>query len=91
MIRETTSRSRDLCGLVCPSRTSDRGGEGDCVKEGRGEEGERERECALGICHPGRPGVTVTVTVTVLEMCVVVYYCSTYVLLDVVVVYYCST
>jgi hypothetical protein len=26
--------SRGLCGLVCPSRTSERGGEGDCVKEG---------------------------------------------------------
>jgi hypothetical protein len=30
--RKTTSRS--LCGLVCPSRTSERGGKGDCVKEG---------------------------------------------------------
>ena len=28
----------------CPSRTSERGGEGYCVKEGGGEEGERERE-----------------------------------------------
>ena len=37
-----------LCGLVCPSRTSERGGEGDCVKEGEGGEGERERERALG-------------------------------------------
>jgi hypothetical protein len=27
--------------LVCPSRTSERGGEGDCVKEGGGGEGER--------------------------------------------------
>ena len=42
--RETTSRG--LCELVCPSRTSERGGEGYCVKEGRGEEGERERERA---------------------------------------------
>jgi hypothetical protein len=50
-IRETTSRG--LCGLVCPSRTSEREGEGDCVKEGRGGEGERERERALGLllCH----------------------------------------
>ena len=32
--------------LVCPSRTSERGGEGDRVKEGGGEEGERERERA---------------------------------------------
>ena len=49
--RETTSRG--LCGLVCPSRTSERGGKGDCVKEGGGElpgeEGERERERALGV------------------------------------------
>ena len=44
MLRETTSRG--LCGLVCPSRTSERGGEGNCVKEGGGEEGERERERA---------------------------------------------
>ncbi len=35
MLRETTSRS--LYGLVCPSCTSERGGEGDCVKEGGGE------------------------------------------------------
>ena len=38
-----------MCGLVCLSRTSERGGKGDCVKEGGGEEGERERErAALG-------------------------------------------
>jgi hypothetical protein len=51
VLRETTSRG--LCGLVCPSRTSERGGEGDCVKEGGGGEGERERERALGLllCH----------------------------------------
>jgi hypothetical protein len=47
VLRETTSRS--LCGLVCPSRTRERGGEGDCVKEGGGGEGEREREHALGL------------------------------------------
>jgi hypothetical protein len=29
MLRETTSLG--LCGLVCPSRTSERVGEGDCV------------------------------------------------------------
>ena len=47
VLRETTSRG--LCGLVCPSRTSERGGEGDCVKEGGGGEGkcERERVCLL--------------------------------------------
>ena len=36
-----------LCELVCPSRTSERGGEGYCVKEGGREEGERERERAV--------------------------------------------
>ena len=45
MLRETTSR--DLSGLVCPSRTSERGGEGDCVKEGGGGDWEREEERAL--------------------------------------------
>jgi hypothetical protein len=45
VLRETTSRG--LCGLVCPSRTSERGGEGDCVKGGGGEEGKCERERAL--------------------------------------------
>ena len=40
VLRETTSRG--LCGLVCPSRTSERGGEGDCVKEGGGD-GTREK------------------------------------------------
>ena len=33
MLRETTSRG--LCGLVCPSRTSERGGEGYCASERR--------------------------------------------------------
>jgi hypothetical protein len=37
------------CVLVCPSHTSERRGEGDCVKEGGGEEGERERERAGGV------------------------------------------
>ncbi len=46
VLREDTSRG--LCDLVCPSCTSERGGEGYClsVKEGGGEEGERERERA---------------------------------------------
>ena len=50
VLRATTSRGR--CGLVCPSRTTERGGEEDCVKEGGGE-GEHERERALGLllCH----------------------------------------
>jgi hypothetical protein len=47
VLRETTSR--DLCGLVCPSRTSERGVKGDCVKEVGGEEGERVKERALGM------------------------------------------
>jgi hypothetical protein len=34
VLREMTSRG--LCGPVCSSRTSERGGEGDCVKEGGG-------------------------------------------------------
>jgi hypothetical protein len=29
-----------MCGLVCPSRTGERGGKGDCLKDGGGEEGE---------------------------------------------------
>jgi hypothetical protein len=44
VLRETTSRG--LCGLDCPSRNSERGGEGHYVKQGGGEEGERERERA---------------------------------------------
>jgi hypothetical protein len=49
-------RAEALCGLVCRSRTSECGGEGDCVKEGGGGEGEREREHALGLllCHSPR-------------------------------------
>ena len=41
--------NRDLCGLVCQSHTSERGGEGDCVKEGGGEEREFQRERTLGL------------------------------------------
>jgi hypothetical protein len=37
VLRETTSRG--LCEQGCPSRNSERGGEGDCVKEGGGGEG----------------------------------------------------
>jgi hypothetical protein len=44
VLRERTSRG--MCGLGCPSHTSERGGEGDCVREGGGGEGERERERA---------------------------------------------
>ncbi len=45
VLRETTSQG--LYGLVCPSRTSERGGKGDGVKEG-GEEGERESSVHWG-------------------------------------------
>ena len=45
VLQEMTSRG--LWGLVCPSRTSERGGEGYCVKEGGEEEGERARERAV--------------------------------------------
>jgi hypothetical protein len=45
-----------LCGLVCPSRTSERGGEGDCVKEGGGGEGKCERERALERLQCYSPG-----------------------------------
>jgi len=48
VLRETTSRG--LNRLVCPSRTSERGGEGDCVKEEGGGEGERGRSVHWG-CH----------------------------------------
>jgi hypothetical protein len=39
-----------------PISNSEHGGEGDCVKEGGGEEGERERERALELllCHSPR-------------------------------------
>ncbi len=47
VLRETTSLG--LCGIVCPSHTSEHGREVDCVKEGGGEEGDREREGALGL------------------------------------------
>ena len=51
VLRETTSR-----GLVCPSRTSERGEEGYCVKGGGGGEGEREKEHALGLPLCNNPG-----------------------------------
>jgi hypothetical protein len=54
VLRETTSRG--LCGLVCPSRTSERGGEGDYVKGGGGEEGKCERERALERLRYYNPG-----------------------------------
>jgi hypothetical protein len=54
VLRETTSRG--LCGLVCSSRTSERGGEGDCLKEGGGGEGKCERERALERLRYYSPG-----------------------------------
>ena len=46
MLRETTSQGQ--CELVCPSRTTERGGEGYCVKGGGEVEGEREGACREG-------------------------------------------
>ncbi len=57
MLRETTSRG--LSGLVCPSRTSERGGEGHCVKEGGGGEGERQKERALWLPLRHNPDIKV--------------------------------
>jgi hypothetical protein len=48
VLRETTSQGR--CELVCPLRTNERGGEGYCVKEGEGEEGELIRGSVQGRC-----------------------------------------
>jgi hypothetical protein len=48
VLRETTSRG--LCGLVCSSRTRERGGEGDCVKEG-GKVYREEKGSARGSVH----------------------------------------
>jgi hypothetical protein len=41
---------------IIPSRTSERGGEGDCVKGGGGEEGKCERERALERLRYYNPG-----------------------------------
>ena len=38
-----------ISGLVCPSRTSEHGGEGYCVKGGGGGEGESKKECVLWV------------------------------------------
>jgi hypothetical protein len=62
VLRETTSRG--LCGLGCPSRTSERGGEGDYVKEGGGEVVRAGPVCLL-------------LQVCVKPRCVF-YYCRTY-------------
>jgi hypothetical protein len=47
VLRETTSRS--LCELVCPSRTSERGGQGYCVKK-EGEKKGSVRGSVQGRC-----------------------------------------
>ena len=39
VLRDKETTSRGLSGLVCLSRTSERGEKGDCVEEGGGEEG----------------------------------------------------
>ena len=50
------STGRGLCGLVCPSRTSEHGEKGDCVKGGGGIKGKRVEERAKGrlLCHNPR-------------------------------------
>jgi len=48
VLRETTSRV--LCGLVCPSRTSERGGEGVVWKKEGGEKGSA-RGCVHWGCY----------------------------------------
>ena len=47
MLRHMTSRG--LCGLLCPSHTSERGGEGDCVKK-EGEKKGSARGSVQGGC-----------------------------------------
>jgi len=41
-----------MCGLLCPSRTSEREGKGFCVKGGWLEEGERVKERARRSVNP---------------------------------------
>ena len=50
VLRETTSRG--MCGLVCPSRTSEREGKGHCVKGGWRGEDERVEERARRSVNP---------------------------------------
>ncbi len=57
VLRET--RSRGLCELVCPSRTSERGGRGDCVKERGGGEGECEGSVHWGCDYATAPNTEV--------------------------------
>jgi hypothetical protein len=95
VLRETTSRG--LCELVCPSRTSERGGQGDCVKEGGGEEGKCEREralerLALDIVVDPRVFITALCVFLTMEVCVdmvCVFVCVCVCLC--LCVYYCST
>ena len=47
VLRETRDDEPRPVWTSCPSRTSERGREGDCVKERGGGEGEHERERAL--------------------------------------------
>ena len=56
----------DFGGLVCPSRTSERGGKGYCVKGGWGEDGERVKERALGVRLRYSPQRTLSSTDSVL-------------------------
>jgi hypothetical protein len=98
VLRETTNRGQceldepRTVWLVCPSRTSERGGEGDCVKEGGGGEGKCERERAILrlIRNADAFGVYL-----LLQDLLRVYYCSTYYKTVrkgcVCVFYYCRT
>ena len=84
MLRETTSRN--LCGLVCPSRTSERGGKGYCVKEGGGDWEEGEKKGSVRGSVQGRCDYTTALDIQVdrggmcllcVCVCVCFYYCRT--------------
>ena len=51
-MKDVCYKVRGLCGLVCPSRNSEREGKGYCVRGGRREEGERLKECARRSVNP---------------------------------------
>ena len=74
--------SRGLCGLVCPSHTSERGGEGYCVKEGGGERETGWELLFITAEYKAVRGERVCLLlqdlVHVCVQSVCVYYCSTY-------------
>ena len=76
MLREKTSRG--LCGLVCPSRKSERGGEGDCVKEGGGGEWKCLRDGAcIGAATMLQPS-TLRLILNAAALAAVYYYMCVY-------------